>query len=304
VLAALTATVALTTLTACSDDPDPASPSSSSGPATSSPAPSSPSTSPTSPSAGASAGASGAAAVGPQYVALGDSYAAAPGVPDTSGADGCFRSSGNYAQLVAKAADLTVTDVTCSGATTATVRDQQVTEITPDAELVTLGVGGNDFDLFTKLIRSCAGLAGSDPDGTPCTETIEAELDRTLPKIDDNLDGLFDAVAAAAPSARVVVVGYPDLLPSSGGCPDLVPLATGDFPLLNEVTRGLSGLLRAQAERRGFDFVDLQRPSRGHDICSAKPWVNGAAVADDGTIPFHPFGVEQQAVARLVTALL
>ncbi|MFB9311485.1 SGNH/GDSL hydrolase family protein [Nocardioides plantarum] len=265
----------------------------------------------TSPSASASASASPsgsptpeAPTVGPQYVALGDSYAAAPGVPTTSGAGGCFRSSGNYAQLVASAADLTVTDVTCSGATTATVLAQQVTRITPDAELVTIGVGGNDFDLFTKLIQTCTSLAGSDPEGTPCSDTVRAELDKTLPKIDANLDGLFDAIAAAAPSAKVVVVGYPDLLPASGGCPDRAPLATGDFALLNEVTHGLSDLLRGQAERLDLDFVDLEGPSRGHDICSATPWVNGAEFAPDGTIPFHPFGVEQQAVAKLVTALL
>ena len=296
-------TVTLVGLTACSGSettPGKAAPPSVPG-ATSS---ASSGASPTSPSGAPSTSPSGAPQVGPQYVALGDSYAAAPGVPVTTGADGCFRSSANYAQVLAAAADLTVTDVTCSGATTASVLATQVTEITPEAELVTLGVGGNDFDLFTKLIQSCAGLAGSDPEGAPCSDTVQAELDRTLPKIDDNLDGLFDAIAEAAPSARVVVVGYPDLLPSSGGCPDEVPLATGDYPLLNEVTHGLSDLLRGQAERRDFDYVDLRGPSRGHDICSAKPWVNGAQTADDGTIPFHPFGVEQQAVAKLVAALL
>ena len=35
------------------------------------------------------------------YVALGDSFTAAPYVPSTSLADGCFRSDGNYPQLVA-----------------------------------------------------------------------------------------------------------------------------------------------------------------------------------------------------------
>ena len=37
----------------------------------------------------------------PTYVALGDSYTAAPGVPQTEQQTGCLRSNGNYASLVA-----------------------------------------------------------------------------------------------------------------------------------------------------------------------------------------------------------
>lgn len=242
--------------------------------------------------------------VGPQYVALGDSYAAAPGVPDTSGADGCFRSDGNYAQQVARATGLPVTDATCSGATTASVLEEQVPLITDETELVTLGVGGNDGDLFTTLLQRCLGLASSDPDGTPCSDAIRGDVEKVLPETEESIGRLLDAVVAAAPDARVVVVGYPDLLPRTGSCPDRVPLAAGDYPLLNEVTDRLSDLLREQAEARDLDFVDLAGPSRGHDICSDEPWVNGQDVAPDGTIPFHPFAAEQAAVARLVTALV
>ena len=39
----------------------------------------------------------------PRYVALGDSYTAAPLVPETDRSDGCLRSSGNYPSLVAAA---------------------------------------------------------------------------------------------------------------------------------------------------------------------------------------------------------
>ncbi|MDO9455575.1 SGNH/GDSL hydrolase family protein [Nocardioides sp.] len=278
-------------------DGDPATPSpstSSSTPSTSSETPSEPAATPT----------LDPPPVGPQYVALGDSYAAAPGVPQTSGADGCFRSSSNYAQLVARKTGLTVTDVTCSGATTESVLLTQVPEITAEAELVTVGIGGNDFDLFTRLISGCVGAAQADPEGSPCSDDLSAEVRDTLPKISDNVGRVLDAVTAAAPQARVVVVGYPVLLPATGTCPDRIPLATGDYPLVNEVTRGLSAALRTQADRLGLDFLDLSGPSRGHDVCSAEPWINGAEVAPDGTIPFHPFGIEQQAVARRIAAFL
>ncbi len=265
-----------------------------------------PSSSAASPGSPAPTGPDGSTAppVGPQYVALGDSYAAAPGVPATSGAGGCFRSSGNYAQLLAARAGLTVTDVTCSGATTDDVLTRQVPSITPEAELVTVGIGGNDSALFTSLIQSCVGLADADPDGTPCSDAVGARVDETIPRTEASIDRLFDAIAEAAPDARVVVVGYPDLLPTSGSCPDLVPLAEGDYPLLNEVTHRLSDALQTQAAAQGFDFLDLRGPSRGHDICSDDPWVNGVQVADDGTIPFHPFAAEQRAVARMIARFL
>lgn len=245
-------------------------------------------------------------AVGPQYVALGDSYAAAPGVPETSGVDGCFRSSGNYAQRLAAATGLTVTDVTCSGATSADVLERQVPAITPEAELVTVGIGGNDFDLFATLVQSClsAPPPESDPSGTPCTDAVGPTVDDVLPRTAQAVQELFAAIDEAAPEARVVVVGYPYLLPDSGTCPELVPLAAGDYPLVNEATRRLSGLLRDAAAQQGFDFVDVQGPSRGYDICSDEPWINGQQVAEDGTIPFHPFAAEQQAVAELVASVL
>ena len=310
--AAVALMAALSGVTACGGSSDDASSGAGSPPPASAPASAPPSATASAPAASgtptdppsARPPAPDVPEVGPQYVALGDSYAAAPGVPETSDAGGCFRSSENYAQQVARATGLTVTDVTCSGATTDSVLSDQVPSLTPETELVTLGVGGNDFNLFTELIGGCLELPNSDPAAPPCSESIRAAVDGTVPRIAEGVSGLLDAVTAAAPQARVVVVGYPDLLPATGTCPDRIPLAAEDYSQVNELTRGLSGVLRAEAERRGLDFVDLQRPSRGHDICSDTPWVSGLTVTSDGPIPFHPFPAEQRAVARRVVAFL
>ena len=54
-----------------------------------------------------------------RYVALGDSFTAAPYVPSTDLAEGCLRSNGNYPSLVAERLDIpTLVDVSCSGADT------------------------------------------------------------------------------------------------------------------------------------------------------------------------------------------
>ena len=61
------------------------------------------------------------------YVAMGDSYTAAPLVPDRHG-DGCLRSSHNYPALVAAALPAELVDVSCSGAdSTSLVGVQQTT---------------------------------------------------------------------------------------------------------------------------------------------------------------------------------
>ena len=53
----------------------------------------------------------------PRYVALGDSYTAAPLVPPVSPGDACLKSTANYPNLVAAELEGTVlADVSCSGA--------------------------------------------------------------------------------------------------------------------------------------------------------------------------------------------
>ncbi len=235
-----------------------------------------------------------------QYVALGDSYAAAPGVPTTDPAGGCFRSDHNYAHLLAESADFYLTDMTCSGATSQDVVERQVPALSAATDVVTIGIGGNDFGLFSTILESCISAGGTGEAGSPCSDALAAQLDGVAPGIADNIDTTLAAITAAAPNAEVFVVGYPALLPASGTCPDLVPFAAGDYPVLTTLIRGLSDVLETSADARGLPYVDVAAASAGHDVCSEDPWVNGKDFAPDGTIPFHPLAAEQAAIAALV----
>lgn len=250
-----------------------------------------------------------------QYVALGDSYASAPGVPETDNADGCFRSSSNYASVLAESADLYLTDATCSGADSDEIISQQVPLLSADTDIVTVGTGGNDFSLFIRVLQGCltqpGGDSASDDDGDAgsdarptCSEIVATEVQPVAEQIQAKMGEVLDAVTEAAPDATVYVVGYPVVLPETGACPDLVPMAAEDYPLVAGVTRALSDGLRIEAEARDLPFVDVFAASQGHDVCADEPWVNGALVGDDGTAPFHPFAVEQAAVAALVEDML
>jgi lysophospholipase L1-like esterase len=148
------------------------------------------------------------AAAGPtgtlQYVALGDSYAAGVGAPPYSGS--CSQSNNGYPELLDSEKHIHLqVNATCAGATTSTVADTQLSELTPGIELVTLTVGGNDLG-FRGLAGPC--LAGTQED---CLKAIGA-AEGKLSGLGGVLTELYGDVAEAAPKALIVVTGYPYLL--------------------------------------------------------------------------------------------
>lgn len=247
-----------------------------------------------------------------RYVALGDSFTAAPGVPGRQSDDGCLRSSRNYPHLLAEAIDVAeLVDVSCGGAATAHLTapqrvdgqavSPQLEALTPDTDLVTVGLGGNDLNLFGSLVGGCVRPHAAETAGTPCTDQLRPGLAQRLDRIEGNVAAAVRRVRAAAPAARVVVVGYPQLVPASGTCTDL-PFAPGDYPFARAVNEQMSRAVERGAARAKATYLDLLGPSEGHDICSDEPWVNG--FSGPGAIPFHPFSVEQEYVAQRLAALV
>ena len=269
-----------------------------------------------------------------RYVALGDSYTAAPLVPQLTVAGGCFRSTNNYPHLVAQSLGLDVNggtafaDVSCSGAQTADMASSQTVTIrppfvpspvtvheppqfsalTPDTDLVTIGVGGNDFNVFGTLVGYCPQLRPTDPTGAPCRDAMRAggedKLFADLAQTSDRLETVVGEVHQLAPNARVLVVGYPDIVPRQGTCPSLLPLADGDYHYADQVQKRLNQALLHAAAVTHSTYVDAYGATVGHDICAADPWINGQVTDPTRAQAFHPFEAEQQAVAQAVLAAL
>jgi lysophospholipase L1-like esterase len=258
----------------------------------------------------------------PSYVALGDSYTAAPGVPTTEQEDGCLRSDGNYPSLLASRLPGTrFVDVSCSGASTRSLTGEQrnadhayppqFNALQPDTSLVTIGMGGNDLELFNTLISVCAQLGLGDPQHAPCRDYMLAngphgkdllvsKIDRIQARVTSSLKQIHDR----AHDAKVVLVGYPQLVPAKGRC-KILPLAKGDYPYVRSILVKLDGAMRAAATKGGATYVDVLRASKGHDICAGKDaWVDGIATDVNRALAFHPFPEEQQAVADLIAQAL
>ena len=292
-------TIALGVLSACQDS------SADRGATPSTPAPSTPSSPASTPTASP-------ASVTPRfarYVALGDSYTAAPGVPGATSNDGCLRSSGNYPHLLAASLPVRrLVDVSCGGADTDDVRRPQLRGVSPqldavtaDADLVTIGLGGNDAQLFGRLLATCLRQEAATTAGTPCADSLGPSVPAALTRIETNLTGVVRDVRRKAPDAKILLVGYPQIIPATGRCAE-VPFAPGDYRFARRVNQGLTEAVERAATATRTTYVDLWAASKGHDVCSADPWING--LSGPGAAPFHPFAAEQAEVARLVAAAL
>ncbi|HEX5086641.1 MAG TPA: SGNH/GDSL hydrolase family protein [Nocardioides sp.] len=252
------------------------------------------------------------------YVAIGDSYTTGTGagpLVDDAGGTACGQVGTSYPRLVAEALGAELTDASCAGARTSDATGEQTTgsgahwppqldRVSKGTDLVTVGLGYNDLGFFSQLTVGCAAAAGSDPTGTPCAERNRAQgVDpgSMADQVGDHLRDLLDQVHQRAPDARVLLVGYPQLVPPEGTCPEL-PLAAGDYPYVRERFAHLDDAMRAAASDTGSTFVDVYDASSGHDICAgAGAWVDGYP-ASTRAAAYHPFAVEHRAVADLILA--
>jgi GDSL-like Lipase/Acylhydrolase family len=235
-----------------------------------------------------------------EYTSLGDSYTAGPLIPNPLSPLGCLKSSNNYPHLVARARALTLSDASCSGATTDDMTAPQ--NVTPGpnppqfdslaagTDVVSLGIGGNDIG-FTSILEDCVAIW---PFGSPCKDQYTAggrdqisdRINATAPKVAAVLAG----IRARSPGARVFVVNYAAIFPESGsGCWPQMPVAFGDVPYLRAKQQELNRMLATQAAAAGARVVDWYRASIGHDACrsSSVRWVE-PLVPGNAAAPVHP----------------
>lgn len=260
--------------------------------------------------------AQAAPAAGLRYVALGDSYSAASGVlpPDLSAPPQCLRSVLNYPHVIAGATSVQLTDVTCGAAETSHFFESQSPGVPPqldavkqDTQLVTMTIGGNDSGVFINTILDC-GSAGllTLGQGSPCKDHYGSSFEDTIKNTTyPSLVKALNAVRAKAPEARVAILGYPWIMPATGGCFDKMPVAQGDVPYVRGIQATLNDAVRRAAAATGAIYVNLNTVSNGHDACQpiGVRWVEPVL---QGTNPVivHPNALgESEMAARTIRVL-
>lgn len=233
------------------------------------------------------AGAVPAAAqeAGPAYVALGDSYSSGVGAGDYDAASGdCKRSSHAYAQLWKAAHTPSSFGFTaCSGALTSDVINGQLGSLNASTGLVSISIGGNDAG-FGDTMSACV-LQGEDA----CLGKVAQAKDYIGKTLPGELDRVYDAIRAKAPSAHVVVLGYPHMYQLDGQC--AAGISEASRKAINEASDALDDATAKRAADHGFSFGDVRNTFAGHELCSGDPWLHSVSVPVDQS--YHPTAAGQ-----------
>jgi lysophospholipase L1-like esterase len=250
-----------------------------------------------------------------RYVALGDSYSAASGVlPVDPTSPACLRSTRNYPQVIASRVATQLTDVTCGAADTDDFFTPQyegvpaqLDAVTKDTQLVTMTIGGNDSGVFINAIMQC-GAAGVSTlgQGSPCKDRYGSSFETTIKeKTYPSLVRALKAVRAKAPKAKVGILSYPWIMPSSGGCYPQMPVATGDVPYLRSVQTTLNAAVRRAAAAAGATYVDLNKVSESHDACQpiGVRWIE-PVLAGTNPVIVHPNALGESKMAEQAIKVL
>jgi lysophospholipase L1-like esterase len=230
--------------------------------------------------------------------ALGDSYSSGVGTPDPDpSVPACYRTPLAWPNLVGAALHRQVENLACSGAQTKDItapfggqaaQTALLAALSPRPKIVTITIGGNDVG-FARVLAECFA--------SDCLSSVEQAEDAMVTVLPDQLATTYRAVEAAAPRARLVVVGYPRLFPTHQsdvtGCPWLT----------NDERRGLvqagellNAVIALEAWLAGATYVDVSRTLEGHELCTTDSWL----VPLPTTGAAHPTEKGQQAIAAAV----
>ena len=226
------------------------------------------------------------------YVALGDSYASGTGTREYFEDSGdCLRSPKAYPQLWAESHEVSSFEfAACSGAVTDDVIADQLGSLSADTTLVTISIGGNDVG-FVDVITRC--LTGDD---AACDSAVTEATEKARTELPAKLDSTYASIREAAPSAEVVVLGYPRIN-EMGDCG--IPFYTeAKRQRINEGSDELASVIADRAAAAGFTFADARPAFDGHGVCADDEWINGPSNPVQES--FHP-DVDGHAKAYLPT---
>jgi len=235
---------------------------------------------------------------GSVYVAMGDSYSSGEGAnqipggtPDSTMISGNCRRSTKAAQMLLTAQyGWQLTNPACAGSTTANVLNTfgweapQMTQLTANAKLVTMTIGGNDVQLLQLLVNCVVGTFYGDCVPTnntgyaPTPAQQIATVDTAIAQLEPKIENVVRAVIGVAPGAKVRMAGYPWVIaPPGQPIGTCTWLSTGEQTMFDTELHKLNDAIRI-----GTQTVAAANP--GLDIQYVDPMVPGSPfqVTDNG----------------------
>lgn len=225
------------------------------------------------------AAAAPTAAVAPNaVVTLGDSYSS--GLGSGGYYNDCDNTPNAWGNLIFPETVTSRTLLACSGATIPDVQGQVATLAgipSSGNRLVTVTVGGNDAGFADELVNCFL---------SDCTRN-QAVLEGRIDGLEGPLTSLYDEIEAAAPGDRILVGGYPLLVPDPdvrGWCYALTFLITSaERDMIRTLGVRLNDVIERAAVAAGVTPVttDLEVGFTGHEACqnSNRDWIYGLSLS-------------------------
>lgn len=248
------------------------------------------------------------------YVALGDSRAAAPTYTSVLTGDGCGQTASSYPRVLAAKLGAQLIDKACTAAKTDNILTTpqrtllasvpvQIDAVESNTDLVTVSIGGNDIgwsQFVDKCISKLPGIDRKCRDDQTLQPAITSALTSLQPKVED----VLEAIKARAPHAKVVLVGHGGLYDTTG-CAFQANYSNADGPVITGFFAQFNDALRTAADAQGVTFIDVDTPAQnGHDVCSgSERWFNGDAPASLYQTR-HPTPLGSKAMADLIYSAL
>jgi len=222
-----------------------------------------------------------ASAAAPSYVALGDSYSSGVGTRSyLDDGTSCQRSTYAYPSLIAAARGYALSFRACSGAKIADVTNTQLSALGSTTAYVTISVGGDDAG-NADVLTECA-QPGWMSDCNGAIDKAQAYIGNTLPGA---LSTLYSAIRSKAPSAKVVVVGYPRIFDGED-CNAGTWFSPAEETRLNATADLLNSKTASAASAKGFAFANPTSRFVGHAVCADVEWLNG--LSNPISESYHP----------------
>jgi len=220
-------------------------------------------------------------AAAPSYVALGDSYASGTGTRSyIDDGTSCQRSTYAYPSLISASRGYALNFRACSGAKVADVTNTQLSALSASTSYVSISVGGNDAG-FADVLTECA-MPWWMSDCNGAIDDAQAFINNTLP---GRLSTLYANIRSKAPSAQVVVVGYPRIF-NGEDCNAGTWFSPGEETRLNQTADLINSRTSAQAVAKGFSFANPTGRFVGHAVCDDVEWLNG--LSNPISESYHP----------------
>ena len=138
-------------------------------------------------------------------------------------------------------------------------------------------IGGNDVG-FSSLILQCT--LGS------CSSALNSTRAGLNTSLAPKLDTVYSAIKSRAPSATVVVLGYPRLF-STSSCLGTSGISAQERSDANLLADAVDSVTAARAAAYGFTYKSAIASWTGHAVCSSSAWLNGLNIFNT-TESYHP----------------